>query len=238
MLWSTLRKYGESWYHSLTRHRWRRYLGLFEESGGTVLGCGCATGELSRKVAQKVGAHRLIGIDLNQAALVVSVGTPLLPLLADLNEPFPLADESIGVVSADQVIEHLYNTDNFVRELRRVLRPGGYAVVCTENLSAWHNLAALAMSFQAFSQAISGETSVGNPLSVHHGERCEMPGGDRHIHIFTPRGLREIFEVCGFQIERFAGIGHLPLLPITVSAMLERLDAWHAYFIAVKARKV
>lgn len=225
---------GERWYQSLTRHRWRRYLDLFE-GGGIVLGCGCATGELSRKVAQKVGARCLIGIDLNQAALVASVGTPLLPLQADLNEPFPLVDESVDVVSSDQVIEHLPIPDHFVTEIYRVLKPGGYAVICTENLSAIQNLLALMLGQQAFSQHVSRQWALGNVFSPHYRQNLSK-AGPLHIHIFTPRGLRDIFEAYGFHVESFRGIGYFPL-PMAIGQLLAWIDPIHAYFIAVKVRK-
>jgi SAM-dependent methyltransferase len=53
---------------------------------------------------------------------------------ADLNEGIPLHDETMDVVVSTEVIEHLENPWFFVRELYRVLRPGGVAVVSTPNL--------------------------------------------------------------------------------------------------------
>jgi 2-polyprenyl-3-methyl-5-hydroxy-6-metoxy-1,4-benzoquinol methylase len=58
----------------------------------------------------------------------------------DLNHFFTLPDHSVDVVTANQVIEHLADTDQFVSELRRVLRPSGTLVVSTNNLASWHNI--------------------------------------------------------------------------------------------------
>jgi hypothetical protein len=46
------------------------------------------------------------------------------------------------------VIEHLPATDNFMREIARVLAQEGYAPVSTNNLSCWHNVASLALGWQ------------------------------------------------------------------------------------------
>lgn len=41
-------------------------------------------------------------------------------------------------MTSNQVIEHLYDTDNFVAEVHRILRSGGTAVVSTEKAASWH----------------------------------------------------------------------------------------------------
>lgn len=61
---------------------------------------------------------------------------------ADLNEAIPLPDASFDCVVAIEVIEHVENHTRFVRELMRVVRPGGMVVITTPNIlslpSRWH----------------------------------------------------------------------------------------------------
>ena len=66
----------------------------------------------------------------------------------DLNEPWPLTNESVDVLHSNQVIEHLPRTDHFMPEVRRVLRPGGYALVSTNNLASCHNIVSLVLGLQ------------------------------------------------------------------------------------------
>lgn len=55
--------------------------------------------------------------------------------VANLNhEPLPYDDASFDVVTATEVIEHLEDFRRIVREIHRVLRPGGVCVLSTPNI--------------------------------------------------------------------------------------------------------
>ena len=47
------------------------------------------------------------------------------------NSPFPYEDNSFDCVFSKSVLEHVYNTENIVRETYRVLKPGGISVQLT-----------------------------------------------------------------------------------------------------------
>ena len=53
---------------------------------------------------------------------------------ADLNQPLPESAESLDAVLALEVIEHLENPRAFLREIARVLKPGGSLVLSTPNI--------------------------------------------------------------------------------------------------------
>jgi SAM-dependent methyltransferase len=44
-------------------------------------------------------------------------------------EPFPYETDSLDVVFSKSVIEHVVNADNFLSEMRRVLKPNGLAIL-------------------------------------------------------------------------------------------------------------
>ena len=52
----------------------------------------------------------------------------------DLNRPFPFEDGSFDGVDLKDVLEHLENPAQTIREVARVLRPGGVAVISTPNV--------------------------------------------------------------------------------------------------------
>lgn len=87
------------------------------------------------KVAECIKATKVYGIDIDEESLDKAQNKKIITYKADLNGKFPLDDESVDVVFSNQVIEHLTNALNFVREIHRVLKSGGYAVIGTENLA-------------------------------------------------------------------------------------------------------
>lgn len=50
------------------------------------------------------------------------------------NEPLPYADHTFDVVTATEVIEHLEDFRRVVREIYRVLKPGGVCILSTPNI--------------------------------------------------------------------------------------------------------
>lgn len=54
----------------------------------------------------------------------------------NFNEPLPFADGSFDGIVSLETIEHLENPWFFVREISRLLRPGGFVVLSTPNVSS------------------------------------------------------------------------------------------------------
>jgi hypothetical protein len=112
------------------------------------------------------------------------------------------------------VVEHLRDTDLLVSEVFRILRPRGYAVVSTENLASWHNIASLLFGWQPFSLTNVSHQSggIGNPLALHRGEAFEWKSWE-HLRVFAYRGLAELFAAHGFIVESIAGAGYFHFPP-------------------------
>jgi SAM-dependent methyltransferase len=202
-------------------------------AGGTLLDLGCDDGERTMRfiaasrcavacgaevVAQQVEKARRRGIDAR---------------VCDLAETLPFDTGSFDVVVSNQVIEHVPNTDQFVAEAHRVLRPGGLAVVSTENLASWHNVGALILGWQPFSLTNVSATrgGLGNPSALH---RHDPPGTAptwQHMRVFATRGLRELLEGHRFRDVRVLGAGYFPF-----RASFGRRDPRHAAFITATGR--
>jgi len=155
----------------------------------------------------------------------------------DLEERWPFEDASADVVHANQVIEHVKRLDHFVGEVRRVLAAGGVAVVCTENLASWHNVAALVLGLMPFSLTdISATGPVGNPFALHAGEPVGRGESWQHIHVLTTVALRDLFAAHGFAVERTFAAGYYPAVGRLATALAAR-DPRHAHFIGIVARR-
>src|SRR5580693_482740 len=88
----------------------------------------------------------------------------------DLNGRWPFESDKFDVVFSSQVIEHLHNTRLFVEEAYRVLKPGGVAIVASENLCSLLNCFALFLGYTPFSLMQVCGRFLGNPLGLHYNE--------------------------------------------------------------------
>ena len=101
-------------------------------AGLDVLEAGCGEGYGADLVAGV--ARRVTALDYDEATVAhVRARYPRVQVRhANLTE-LPLADGSVDVVVNFQVIEHLWDQTQFVRECARVLRPSGLLMVSTPN---------------------------------------------------------------------------------------------------------
>jgi SAM-dependent methyltransferase len=200
-------------------------------AGGHLLDLGCDDGARTLRFARAARSARVSGVEIvhEQAERAGRVGIEV--EVSDLGEPLPFERGTFDTVVANQVIEHLHDTDLFVSEIHRVLRPRGVAVVSTENLASWHNVASLLLGWQPFSLTnVSGTRGgLGNPLAVHRGERPGLRSW-QHVRVFSYRGLKELFGAHGFRELTTAGAGYFPL-----PSWLAKLDARHAAFLTITA---
>ena len=199
----------------------------------TVLDIGFFRGELVIKRFQKIPKSKIYAIDFDQAAISSAKNLRLKTKKYNIEKGLPYKSNFFDIVVANQMIEHLVNIDLFVEEIYRILKPKGYVIVSTENLSSWHNLFALFLGWQAFSQHISKKINIGNPMRLI---QSKQEFSDIHIKIFTPRGLKDLFLAYNFKVEKTFGAGYYPFYG-QFARILSKLDSRHCAFIGIKAKK-
>jgi SAM-dependent methyltransferase len=202
--------------------------------GCVLLDVGCADGTDTVAVMRAVEAAHTIGLELADKFIAPARARGIDVRKVDISEPWPLEDESVDVVHSNQVIEHLAQTDHFMREVHRVMRSDGYAVISTNNLASWHNIFALVLGWQPLPAHVSDEVVIGNPLALD-----EQPYGERihrHLRLFTPRALSALAEAHGLQVDSAIGSGYYPFGP-RASRMLARLDRRHAAYVVQRYRR-
>jgi SAM-dependent methyltransferase len=205
-------------------------------SGNSLLDCGCGDGQFTVELAATVGAESIYGIEWDLERLRDADSNRVAAIRADLNEAWPFEDDSFDVVHSNQVIEHLHSTDKFLRETRRVLKPGGVAVLSTNNMASWHNVASLVMGLQPPPMHVSSEIIAGNPLDPLSGSR-HPTAGDSHLRLFSFRGLRDLLEYHRFRVRALVSVGYYPLPP-TAAKVATRIDRWHGAFLVATLTKV
>ncbi|KXB03151.1 hypothetical protein AKJ48_04170, partial [candidate division MSBL1 archaeon SCGC-AAA261O19] len=133
----------------------------------------------------------------------------------------PFEDNYFDGVFAGEIIEHLYDTDNFVNEVYRTLKPGGIFVMTTPNLAWWVNRVCLLFGFQPYGMNVSSNFSIGHVYEPKN----EFSSFD-HIRFFTLKSLQEFLKLHNFQIINIIGVhirlSGLPLLTSIVN-VIDRL---------------
>lgn len=142
--------------------------------GATVVDLGCGDGTFTVRVGERTAAGRLIGLEVESyeadQARAPRRGRPLRPARA---AALPgRVDRRRALQPGHRAPAH---ADLFLREIRRVLRPTGYAVVSTNNLSSWHNVVALALGWQPPVSHVSDIVVVGNPTDSMEGHLGDGP---------------------------------------------------------------
>lgn len=202
--------------------------------GCTLLDLGCADGEVTMRIAARVKADRVLGIELLEHWASAARARGIEVESAQLADRFPFEDGSVDVIHSNQVIEHLSFTDHFLREIHRVLKPGGQAVISTNNLASWHNVLSLVLGWQPTPSHVSDEVIVGNPLGLSEGQGGAH--GQMHLRIFTGRALAALAAHHGLVVERTRTAGYYPL-PTRLARLAVRVDPVHGAFLVQRYGK-
>lgn len=106
----------------------------------------------------------------------------------DFEKKFPYQDAAFDLITAMEIIEHISGSPrDFLKEIRRVLKPSGYLFIATPNAACWTKI------MRQFSHA---PTSDSRAYSASWGPRHPMC----HVYEYTPWELRELLELAGFDV--------------------------------------
>ncbi len=230
-----MKKYLQNLYREAADLNHRNIFDLLEKnSRATFLDLGCDDGELTLKTAERIGTKNIYGVEIVDKRIKSAQKRGVKVNKFDLNGKFDYRSSSFDVVHGNQIIEHLHASDNFLSEIYRVLKPGGYAVISTENASSWCNIFASVLGWQIFSLTnfSSKKLGIGNPLAIHAEDEPNLESWN-HIRSYSIRGLKEYFEAFGFKVEKIKGAGYFPL-----PARFGNLDKTHCHFMTFRIRKI
>jgi methionine biosynthesis protein MetW len=153
--------------------------------GSALLEVGCGDGNKNGTWARDSG-RSYIGVDISRSAIAAAREQGLDARLIDDASVLPFGDASFRAVVCTEVLEHLFGPQLAVREMRRVLEPGGVVVATVPNIAHWRTRADLAL------------LGRWHPGGDEHA--VAQPWRDPHVRFFSPKTFAAMFEHEGFEI--------------------------------------
>ena len=160
---------------------------------------GCGKGAISNSVKAK----KIITIDIDPA------NEP--DIVHNFVDGIPLDDESVDICIAGEILEHVYHSKLFLKDIRRVLKPNGKLILSTPNICS------LKYRF-AFMFGILPSNAARADMFYEDG----MPG---HVRDYTFYEVKNLMAKCGLKVILetsdglyYHGIKVIPesVLPITM----------------------
>jgi SAM-dependent methyltransferase len=235
-------------FDEVERHRYQEYapwmpevMGFNDFAGKRLLEVGCGMGTDLLQFAR--GGARVTGVDLTRRSVETSRHhLKLYGQTGDfaLNdaENLPFKDDSFDVVYSNGVLHHTPDTAGAVREIHRVLRPGGLARVMLYHRHSWNYWFEIILHRGLLrGQLLRGrspEEIMSRYVEVNEG------GGQPLVKVYSRRQARELFSMfreTDVQVEQLIRpelffVGRL--IPNAMFHALRRTIGWN---VIISARK-
>ncbi len=106
-----------------------------ENGQGRFLDIGCATGKLLEDM-RSLG-WQVQGVDLCRKSAEYGWKKRKVKIFAGTLEKAAFQSESFNIIHSSHLIEHVPDPRTFIREIKRILMPGGKAIITTPNISGF-----------------------------------------------------------------------------------------------------
>jgi 2-polyprenyl-3-methyl-5-hydroxy-6-metoxy-1,4-benzoquinol methylase len=170
-------------------------LPLSEKDKTATLDIGCGVGEFMLTLREMGFAVEGIDGNREQMDMVASMGFE--GKVADLESGLPYPNESFLLVTCLELIEHIARTEDLLKEIHRILRPGGYLLLSTPNFSFLNNRL----------HYLFGEPPCNEGL---------------HLRYFTKQAFESLLTRTGFRIVQRNSYGVIPLLSTVTMRLIKR----------------
>jgi len=189
--------------------------------GGRVLDIGCQGGHQLALLREHF--DEAVGLDVAPYEEMWALFPDIDFIVHDVDAAsIPYPDGHFDCIIATNVLEHVFDVYGFVREVHRLLRPGGTCVISVPNIAEIRRVMSLAR----------GKVPVtgGNQYPF-----TDEQGWDgQHLHYFTPSALTHLLAEEGLEVTDTLVIGKLPRLKrLWLAGLSSSIDV-----VAVRAESV
>lgn len=165
--------------------------------GDSIIDIGCYTGAFVREASRRFPDKIVIGIDYFEDNIRIAH-----LLYPDIRDHFrrmsiyrlEIADGSVDCVTLQEVLEHLEGAALAIKEVNRILKPGGALVVSVPNpLCAWRIAKFVWLELGNAWRRWRGRSPQLGPEVLSDIE------WDRHVYAWTPQTLLALLVINGFE---------------------------------------
>jgi SAM-dependent methyltransferase len=161
-----------------------------------LLEIGCDQGAFLRKLRER--CRRGVGVDVNAAA-IAAIADPDIRCMSATALDF--ADESFDKLVSLHTIEHVHDLKRAFREIARVLRPGGRAVIAYPL------------------ELVRGFSTLPSAIASHHDP---LMARQMHVHKLLPSKLVGVLDGTGLILSHSRlQLWPIPIVPVYVSVILK-----------------
>jgi len=191
-----------------------------------ILDIGCGNGALLLYLINTVGQRfslEATGVDISAFDIEIArrqiafFGVPNCRFEVADGQQLPFADASFDVVTALEIIEHLADPGNLLKEIRRVLKPGGTAVLTTPNgdtrlpvaLFRFFNAVTFGALRKIFRLDVRTKGDEQDKQVLRLTDPDDVNTRFKHISVHGARDWRRLSQQQSFQVRSIRGTGGL-----------------------------
>lgn len=154
--------------------------------GKKILVLGMGTCRDTRYLSKE---NKVWGIDSSREAVKIAIKYGIKGSVADLSKKIKFKSNSFDIIIAKDILEHIANPLDLLKEIRRLLRPDGYAVINVPNHFYW------GLRFRI----LFGRNLIWKTLGHDH-TKLFNEWDYMHVRFFTWNGFNKFLKAGGFKI--------------------------------------
>ncbi len=201
--------------YGIAHTRRNRILSLAGDiKGKRVLDIGCAKGYLGAKFKEK--GNYVAGVEISEKAAKEAEKVLDRVYVFDLEKEWPseIMSEKFDLIIMAEVLEHVFDPKEILKNVNKILVPGGKIIITTPNFMIWLNR--IKFIFGRFAYTDEGIFDFG------------------HIRFFTYPYLKEVLAESGFKVDEEKHI----IYPGKLTRFLKSWPGIFAHQFIVSARKL
>ena len=187
-----------------------------------ILDIGCSYGFLEKKLIEK-GCTNIEAWDLQEPLENKNIYRDKWEhKIVNVENEWPDDDKKFDVIFALEIIEHMIDTDKFIKKCKNKLMPNGILIISTPNIASLRSRAKLAIGRY--------------PCSM------EYRNIDHHVRMYTVPTLKSHLSEYGFKVNSCTGINFLPIkwhkskvLEIVSEFLADRFAELCPFFILISS---